>query len=79
MDGNGNRTVDVSAAQITLNGELRTLESGQTVSELLTVLQLQPKYLAVELNEQVLPRAQFGHVRLKHGDRVEIVTLVGGG
>lgn len=62
-----------------LNGEPRPLLAHQTVGELLAELKLQPKYLAVELNEQVLPRANFGATRLQAGDRVEIVTLVGGG
>jgi sulfur carrier protein len=64
---------------ITLNGEPRPLAADQTVGDLLAELKLQPKYLAVELNEQVLPRANFGATRLQAGDRVEIVTLVGGG
>jgi thiamine biosynthesis protein ThiS len=64
---------------ITLNGQPRQVAADQTVGDLLAELNLQPKYLAVELNEQVLPRSQFGSVRLQCEDRVEIVTLVGGG
>jgi thiamine biosynthesis protein ThiS len=64
---------------ILLNGEPRTITVDLTVGDLLAELKLQPKYLAVELNEEVLPRARFGSVRLMPGDRVEIVTLVGGG
>lgn len=68
-----------SCMTIILNGEPRELSADQTVGDLLAELKLQPKYLAVELNEQVLPRANFGVTRLQTGDRVEIVTLVGGG
>ena len=68
-----------STLLITLNGAERRIAVDLTVSGLLGELQLQPKYLAVELNEQVLPRARFESVRLQSGDRVEIVTLVGGG
>jgi sulfur carrier protein len=64
---------------IILNGEPRLVDPEMTVGDLLAELKLQPKYLAVELNEQVLPRSQFGAVRLQSDDRVEIVTLVGGG
>lgn len=64
---------------IILNGEPRQVDARQTVGDLLVELKLQPKYLAVELNERVLPRSQFDSVRLQPNDRVEIVTLVGGG
>jgi sulfur carrier protein len=69
----------LSNDRILLNGEPRAFLAGLTVGDLLAELKLQPKYLAVELNEEVLPRARFGSVRLQPGDRVEIVTLVGGG
>jgi thiamine biosynthesis protein ThiS len=72
-------TAPLKNEQILLNGEPRVIGSGVTVGDLLAELKLQPKYLAVELNERVLPRARFGSVRLQPGDRVEIVTLVGGG
>jgi thiamine biosynthesis protein ThiS len=64
---------------ILLNGESRPIEGGATIAELLSSLNLEPKRLAVELNERVVPRTEFGAVRLQAGDRVEIVTLVGGG
>jgi sulfur carrier protein ThiS len=35
--------------------------------------------VAVELNGQVVPRAEFANVHLRDGDRLEVVTLVGGG
>jgi thiazole synthase len=38
-----------------------------------------PKRLAVELNQELVPRQQHAHTVLKDGDQVEIVTLVGGG
>ena len=68
-----------STVEIVLNGESRTVPREISVTELLAELRLQPKYLAVELNERVLPRSQFDSVRLQSKDRVEVVTLVGGG
>ncbi|MFO0916706.1 MAG: sulfur carrier protein ThiS [Planctomycetaceae bacterium] len=64
---------------IILNGEPREIVPPQTVGDLLAQLKLQPQRLAVELNEQLLPRGEFGRACLAEGDRVEIVTLVGGG
>ncbi|MEX2288643.1 MAG: sulfur carrier protein ThiS [Planctomycetaceae bacterium] len=65
--------------QITVNGSPKELEPGTTVAELLEHLNLQPKYVAVERNLDLLPRAQHGGCVLEDGDRLEVVTLVGGG
>ncbi len=46
---------------------------------LLEQLKMEPKYLAVERNLELVPRAEHGGCVLAEGDRLEIVTLVGGG
>lgn len=63
---------------IRLNGEERELRDGLTVQELLHLLQLAGKPVAVELNREVLPKARY-ETRLRGGDRLEVVTFVGGG
>jgi sulfur carrier protein len=65
--------------QIHVNGEPREIERPLTVAELLQRYDLHPTRVAVEINEQLVRRARFGEHRLAEGDRVEIVTLVGGG
>lgn len=65
--------------EITLNGERRTLPAGTTVARLLTDLRLQPKFLAVERNLELVARTRHAECVLSDGDRLEIVTLVGGG
>lgn len=65
--------------QITLNGEAQTLDNVSTVSELLARFELAPQRVAVEINEQLVKRALFDATPVREGDRVEIVTLVGGG
>jgi thiamine biosynthesis protein ThiS len=64
---------------VTVNGETLQLASGSTVADLLKTLAVEPTRVAVEHNLRVVPRAEHGAVRLNHGDRVEIVTFVGGG
>ncbi|MDX1966327.1 MAG: sulfur carrier protein ThiS [Planctomycetaceae bacterium] len=64
---------------ITLNGEVRAMPTGATVSDLLAELELDPRYLAVEVNRQVIPRGRHAATELCSDDCVEIVTLVGGG
>jgi sulfur carrier protein len=68
-----------SEIQILINGEPSTVGETQTVAELLGSLNLQPRFVAVERNEELVPRALHAECRLMSGDRIEIVTLVGGG
>lgn len=68
-----------TCVQITVNGQSRQVPDGTTLAALLEQLGLAGKPLAVEVNLQLIPRQQHGQHLLKSGDRVEIVTLVGGG
>jgi sulfur carrier protein len=72
-------TLPPGSITITLNGAPRHVPPGTTVAELLRELDLNPRFLAVERNFGVVPRAEHGKCRLEEGDRLEIVTLVGGG
>ena len=64
---------------ILVNGDPQLVESSTTVAGLLTRLKMNPKFLAVELNRRVVPRAEHDQTTLAADDRIEIVTLVGGG
>ncbi len=64
---------------ITVNGQSRQVPEGTTLAALLEQLGLAGRPLAVEVNLQLIPRQQHEDYRLQPGDRVEIVTLVGGG
>jgi sulfur carrier protein len=65
--------------QITVNGQARDVEAGSTVAALLESLELDPRQLAVERNLELVPRAAHAATTLIAGDRLEVVTLVGGG
>jgi thiazole synthase len=65
--------------RITLNAEPRTIPDRLTVADLLRQLNRDPARLAVEVNEVVVRRDEQEGRSLSDGDRVEIVTLVGGG
>lgn len=62
-----------------VNGDALELAPGATLATLLTQLGLAAPRVAVEVNEQLVRRGAFEHTPLRSGDRVEIVTLVGGG
>jgi len=49
------------------------------VAALLDALALPSRQVAVEVNLQLVPRARHAEYRLAEGDRIEIVSLVGGG
>ena len=62
-----------------MNGEERTLPDGTTVAALLEQLRIQPQRVVVEVNLEILKRAEHAGRVLRSGDRVEIVHFVGGG
>ena len=64
---------------VVVNGEKREVPPGATVLDLLKELEIGPGPVAVEVNSNVVRRARHAEHRLEAGDRVEIVTLVGGG
>ena len=69
----------MTAVQIVLNGETRILETGTTLAGLVATLELGGRRMAVEINEEVIPRSEYPTWVLDEGDRVEIVHAVGGG
>jgi sulfur carrier protein len=64
---------------ITVNGEVKQVDEGATVAALLQSLGLDARHLAVERNLELVPRAEHARTALAPGDRLEVVTLVGGG
>ncbi len=64
---------------IQLNGENREVREAITVSDLLSELKLAGKPVAVEVNRELVTRAEHAECRLASDDRVEVVSLVGGG
>jgi thiazole synthase len=65
--------------RITVNGELRTAPAGTTVAALIQQLGMDGARVAVERNQDVIPRRTWAEAQLGDGDKVEIVAFVGGG
>ena len=65
--------------EIRLNGEVRAVAEGLSVEQLVEILGLGARRVAVELNRDIVPRARFAAIRLQAGDVVEVVQFVGGG
>lgn len=64
---------------ITLNGEPKELPDGCSAQQLIELLELGGKRLAMEVNREIVPRSSYGQHMLKAGDEVEIVHAIGGG
>jgi len=62
-----------------INGESRTFEGVTNVAELIEKLAIKGDRVAVELNREIVPRAQWAASALKDGDKLEVVHFVGGG
>jgi sulfur carrier protein len=73
------RTGALDMLDVVVNGESREVAPGTTLAQLLQRLELQPRHVAVERNRSLVPRAEHAACVLEPGDRLEIVTLVGGG
>ncbi len=64
---------------VVVNGHPRLVNRGTTVAVLLSELGLGDRAVAVERNREVVPRASHAGTELSPGDRLELVTFVGGG
>lgn len=64
---------------ISLNGDIREFPSGLTVADLLRQLNIHGDQVAVECNMKILDRSGLGAHLLQEGDRIEIISFMGGG
>jgi sulfur carrier protein len=65
--------------EVTLNGEKRAVPDGLTVRALVVHLGLTEGPVAVEINREIVPRAQHAEHVVAPGDVIEVVHFVGGG
>ena len=64
---------------ILLNGESYSINRDPSLLSLIEGLNLRRGRIAIELNQSVIPKAEWANVSLRPGDIVEIVNFVGGG
>ena len=64
---------------ITVNGKQIQLTSEMSVADYLEQNNYQINRIAVEMNEEILPKYSYSETMLKDGDRLEVVTFVAGG
>jgi len=64
---------------LTVNGKAQTAPAGTTVAGLLALMGIDPARVAIERNEDVVPRKTWGEAPVAEGDKIEIVAFIGGG
>ena len=64
---------------VTVNGDERMVAPGATVATLLADLGLAARKVAIERNLEIVPRSLYAETALASGDKLEVVTFVGGG
>lgn len=65
--------------QIQVNGEPRESRAGTTVADLLRDLDIKSDRVAVEVNLEIVDKGVFAQRSLQEGDRIEIISFIGGG
>ncbi|MEO8325748.1 MAG: sulfur carrier protein ThiS [Nitrospirota bacterium] len=65
--------------KIVVNGEQREADEPLTVAQLLATLQLRSEQVAVEINLKIIDREDFLTWNLHDGDKVEVLSFIGGG
>jgi sulfur carrier protein len=65
--------------RLLLNGEEREIADIASIADLVSALGLDARKVAVERNLEIAPRSTYGDTALVEGDRIEIVTFIGGG
>jgi sulfur carrier protein len=64
---------------IIVNGNRRSVPEDYTAAQLVEALDLGQRRIAMEVNEEIVPRSRYPQYRFTPGDRIEIVHAVGGG
>ena len=65
--------------RLVINGKEQTFEGELTLAGLVEQLGMKSDRVAIELNREIVPRAQWSETQLKDGDQLEVVHFVGGG
>ena len=64
---------------ILINGKTKTIDNNLHLNQLIEQLELTGKRLAVEINQEIIPKSKHADYQIKEGDNIEIVHAIGGG
>ncbi|MGY8869237.1 MAG: sulfur carrier protein ThiS [Pseudomonadales bacterium] len=65
--------------ELEVNGAVTRLKEGASLNDLVVMLGLEEQRIAIEVNQEIIPRSQHMQHPLNAGDKVEVVHAIGGG
>lgn len=65
--------------RIQLNGQKKALEEALTINQLIRILQINTPHVAVAINYDVIPHSEFPTLKVKDGDKIDILQPTQGG
>ena len=69
----------IKKIKIKVNGKIKSIIEDYKLIELLKVLKIPLKKVAIELNEEIIDKKKINKIKLKKNDKIEIVHFIGGG
>jgi len=75
----GDTLLETKEIEIVVNGQPRRTAAGQSLSDLLVWLEVDPARVAIELNRSIIRRERWDETGIEPGSALEIVQFVGGG
>ena len=65
--------------QIYINGKKKNINSNYNLINIIEEYSLKNKLVAVEINQEVIPKSNYKNKKINKNDRIEILELIGGG
>ena len=65
--------------KIRLNGKVKSIDEMTKLSNLIKILKIPIKKVAIELNQEIIDKKKLNKINLKNNDKIEIVHFIGGG
>ena len=69
----------IKKIKIKLNGKVKLIEEKTQLSNLLRILRIPIKKVAIELNQEIIDKKKMDKIRVRKNDKIEIVHFIGGG
>ena len=65
--------------QIYINGKKKNIDASSNLIDILAVYSLKNKLVAIEINQEVIPKSNYKKKKINQNDKIEILELIGGG
>ena len=65
--------------QIYINGKKEKVDIDCKLIDILKILSLKNKFIAIEVNKEVVPKSEYKNKKINQNDIIEILELIGGG